>query len=820
MFTPTRKGSTNIPLPGHLGSGSGIPAPGDAGLRTSSAASNYSDTRAGRSSSLSQTRTATASHTRLPQLARPVFSLGDPQRTPSRADSLILGPIADKPRTGSTSSDSSEAQAAYGFIDEDDGERVLPVRVAVRIRPLLVGDQQRGGPRGLATSCVEASNSTIAVSGHVDGPSGAAGGPRSFSYDYAFGAEATQAAVYDAAILPLLQRFVEGYNVTVLAYGQTSSGKTYTMGTDADDIAMLAQPGAGADGTGIVPRALQWLFAWAQPADGDLAAPPALRPGLDIAISFLEVYNEDLIDLVARTQSRGVSPPIFVREDAKGNILWTGVKEVPVASAADALEILLSGSRERQTGGTKMNEKSSRSHAIYSISLTQTRLRKRSDASSGKHEAIKVHSKLHFVDLAGSERLKKTMAVGERQREGISINTGLLALGNVISALGDPKRGQYAHVPYRESKLTYMLRDSLGGSAQTLLIACVSGAEANAAETVNTLQYASRARNIKNRGGVNMVSMARATTKEVESLRAVVRKLKGEVRELTSRLQACEAPVRDSQLGGTPAQPRTISSPSTPSRIPSINTALQKRAQFAEELVSLKSRNMELETQLEAATDNYTELLLKFNDACRDIEEHQNESFERDQKLRSREQELRRLTAHSERVSLADLSRPVSVADTLRKRRSVLSTPSVADGDGDAPSLPDLARLNSLRTASIVSKDGPGPAEFDAILEEYDSSVHALEDELKATKESLEGLKLQLSMQESKSLFAEKLNESQQAQVETLRMQVAKAREAGEEEEHRRRAAEAELEDAHFNAETQLESVVNEWRLELQHVDE
>ncbi|KAJ2497881.1 hypothetical protein GGH96_004759 [Coemansia sp. RSA 1972] len=862
MLTPTRKGSSNIPLPGHFGSNMGL----DSG-RAASAASQYSDTRGGRSSSLSFARSATpSSATRLPQIARPSFSVegvrpsfsvetarppfaNEPvQRTHSRADSTVLGPLSDqnKSRSSSLQSTEQEAVAEFAFVEHDDGDRVMPVKVAVRIRPLLTDNSTQ--LRAQSTSCVSATGSAITVSGSggsaPDGPGGASG-PRSFTYDYAFGPDAAQTSVYDAAISPLLGRFVEGYNVTVLAYGQTSSGKTYTMGTDADDIAMLAQPGAGSANTGIVPRALQWLFAWATATDSELGA-PQLRAGVDVTVSFLEVYNEDLIDLVARTQSHGVGPPIFVREDAKGNILWTGVREVRVSSAADALDLLLRGSRERQTGGTRMNEKSSRSHAIYSISLTQTRLRS-SDVDGKPHEPIRLHSKLHFVDLAGSERLKKTHAVGERQREGISINTGLLALGNVISALGDPnKRGPLVHVPYRESKLTYMLRDSLGGNAQTLLIACVSAAEANTAETVNTLQYASRARNIRNRGGVNMVSMSRASPKEVEALRALVRKLKGDVSALTERLHASE-PARDSQLISSADLParagssaRVLSSPATPSRIPSmntaVNTAMQRRAQFAEELNALKTRNMELETQLEHTNDNYTELLLKFNDACRDIEEHQNEGFARDQKLRSREQELRRLTAHSRSESRAVSafseagSRPTSVADTLRRRRSELSAcETETDSPQSVPDLPDLTRLNSLRS-SIVStgssrprparNDGPGADEFDAILEEYDTSVRSLEDELKASQAAVEALRIQLSMQESKATFGERLAESQQSQIETLRMQINKAREAGEEEEQKRRAVEAELEDAQFNAETNMEAVVSEWRLELHGVDE
>ncbi|KAJ2662930.1 hypothetical protein IWW48_001638 [Coemansia sp. RSA 1200] len=909
----------------------------------------------------------------------------------------------------------NSTQGAIVSDDCDDGERILPVKVAVRVRPLLVGNSSPADsavsgvgssgryiqPRNTLTNCLEVlPNATIVVSSaavaaaaagnsgaaasvaqgalsyhggagnisddvfsgpsrhsSINGGSGLGGAaslvanssangisnaaPRTFKFDHAFGPESQQSSVYEAAISPLLSRFVEGYNVTVLAYGQTSSGKTYTMGTDPDDTSLLSQASMESESTGIVPRALQWLFNWAaqQQNSPNIASKSGSRPssaiqqGVDIRVSFLEVYNEELIDLVALTQYRGVRPPIFIREDTKGNIIWTGVKEMPVADARGALDILISGSQERQTGGTKMNEKSSRSHAIYSIILTQTKMRTRSGsvAADGTvstvREPVKIVSKLHFVDLAGSERLKKTMAVGERQREGISINSGLLALGNVISALGDTQRGSISFVPYRDSKLTHMLRDSLGGNAQTLLIACVSSAESNLTETVNTLKYAARARNIKNRGGVNMVTMGRVSAKEVESLRALVRKLKGEVRMLKDKLQLVDNLSRDSILNGSAAnlavlgqqlnsssssasrlsfiassQPRASSSdlmaPETPSKIPTMNAALQKRAQTAEENNTLKARIQVLESELESLNDTYTELLLKFNDACREIEEKQSEGFQRDQKLRDREQEIRRLTAHSrhERRLVSSVSesadgtgaggvRPTSVADTLRmKRRSTRLSASnrsisevekpdatsdrvqsIAEEDNHVtPPMPDMTRLRDLRSASAVSSartsqiitnsaagsvvsadgvvgrigpasfaasaalgergvaggEGPGEAEFDAILEEYDASVRALEGELRSARESIDGLKLQLSMQDSKATFAEKLNASQLAQIEAMREQLAKAREAGLEEEERRRAVEAELEEINFTNETNIESVTNEWRLEIQHVDE
>ncbi|KAJ1895722.1 hypothetical protein LPJ66_004416, partial [Kickxella alabastrina] len=453
-------------------------------------------------------------------------------------------------------------------------------------------------------------------------------------------------------------------------------------------------------------------------------------------------------------------------------------------------------------------------------------------------------SKLHFVDLAGSERLKKTLAEGDRKREGISINSGLLALGNVISALGDTARSTSgpAHVPYRDSKLTHMLRDSLGGSAQTLLIACVSAAEANAAETINTLRYATRARNIKNCGGVNMVSMNGPSSAEMQALRAQVRKLRDHVRTLEDRLKQQHAEF-DERIDERPASklalstPRGYLSPPSGTKIPTMNAAIQRRAQTIEELAATRARNNTLESELEQLNDTYTELLLKFNEACREIEEHQSEGFERDQRLRNREQELRRITAHSRssRRIMSIVEKP-ETADALRqKRRSARSMAEferpATHGDRvqslmDTPLLPDLARLRRMQLgdSSLSEEDedmaGPSAAEFDAIMEEYDADIRSLKDELRGVQETVDALRLQLTMQETKATFAEKLNASQTAQIETLRGQLAKAREAGLEEEERRRAIETELEEAILTAETQLEAADNAWRAELAHADE
>ncbi|RKO94152.1 P-loop containing nucleoside triphosphate hydrolase protein, partial [Blyttiomyces helicus] len=309
--------------------------------------------------------------------------------------------------------------------------------------------------------------------------------PKSFTFDHVFDHDRSQQELYRECVEPLVDRFMEGFNATVLAYGQTGSGKTYSMGTGLDD--MIEE-----ERVGIVPRAISYLFE-SLTAQAD-RAPDEFK--YKVFVSFLELYNEDLVDLL-NPRSRDASGGwggLTIREDGMGNIVWQGVKEEEVDSPEELLGYLQRGSLCRTTASTEMNASSSRSHAIFSVILKQERW-----AGGSWHNLV---SKFHFVDLAGSERLKRTQAEGDRKKEGISINQGLLALGNVISALGDETR-KASHVPYRDSKLTRMLQDSLGGNSQTLFLTCVSPSDTNYGESVNTLNYANRAKNIKNRAVVN-----------------------------------------------------------------------------------------------------------------------------------------------------------------------------------------------------------------------------------------------------------------------------------------------------------------------------
>ncbi|KAL1774588.1 kinesin KIF7 isoform X1 [Sigmodon hispidus] len=348
------------------------------------------------------------------------------------------------------------------------GAEEAPVRVALRVRPLLPKELLHGHQSCLQ---VEPEHGRITL-----------GRDRHFGFHVVLGENAGQEAVYRACVQPLLEAFFEGFNATVFAYGQTGSGKTYTMGEAS--VASLHE-----DEQGIIPRAMAEAFKLID--ENDL---------LDcvVHVSYLEVYKEEFRDLLeVGTASRDIQ----LREDDRGNVVLCGVKEVDVEGLDEVLSLLEMGNAARHTGATHFNRLSSRSHTVFTVTLEQRdRVPSRLPRPAGGGHLLV--SKFHFVDLAGSERVLKTGSTGERLKESIQINSTLLALGNVISALGDPQR-RGSHIPYRDSKITRILKDSLGGNAKTVMIACVSPSSSDFDETLNTLNYASRAQNIRNRAKVN-----------------------------------------------------------------------------------------------------------------------------------------------------------------------------------------------------------------------------------------------------------------------------------------------------------------------------
>lgn len=345
------------------------------------------------------------------------------------------------------------------------------VCVAVRVRPLVAAERVQG--QALATTVIPEQNVLIL------------GKDREFVFDKVFGTDSRQSEVYEACAKHLVASCLAGYNTTVLAYGQTGSGKTFTMGT-SQRLNILEED------LGIIPRVIGSIFEEVAQRKG--------KAEFVLKISFLEIYNEeihDLLDPVLMAHEKSIT----IRED-KGSISLMGLHEQKVDTYEDMLDCLDRGSLKRSTSATLMNASSSRSHAIFTISIEQQILDETEGERAETEEQEYTTAKFHFVDLAGSERAKRTGAVGATLKEGININKGLLCLGNVISALTEDSK-KAVHVPYRDSKLTRILQDSLGGNSKTYMIACVSPAEINIEETLNTLKYASRARHIKNKPVVN-----------------------------------------------------------------------------------------------------------------------------------------------------------------------------------------------------------------------------------------------------------------------------------------------------------------------------
>jgi chromosome segregation ATPase len=379
-------------------------------------------------------------------------------------------------------------------------------------------------------------------------------GKKQFIFDRVFEEDTRQQDIWDY-VSDSVNSFVQGYNVSILAYGQSGSGKSYTMGTsgpqEQDDPMHM----------GIVPRAAQTLFEKLNAVSGGrtmsgLRTPkrystnPLAQAGQadknwTLKATYVEIYNEQLRDLLVVDEPGHPAEraTVAIREDTKGRILLTGLTQRDINSAEDIFEALNFGSTIRQTDATAINARSSRSHAVFSLNLVQrksdsgpmtpmTPRRDRhvsvpSESSISSENIVTTDSKLHFVDLAGSERLKNTGATGERAKEGISINAGLASLGKVISQLSS-KHGS-AHISYRDSRLTRLLQDSLGGNAITFMIACVTPANFHMNETLNTLDYARRARSIQVRPKIQQSNEDGDKQRAIDELRATVQHLRAQI---------------------------------------------------------------------------------------------------------------------------------------------------------------------------------------------------------------------------------------------------------------------------------------------------
>ncbi|KAK7201648.1 kinesin K39 [Novymonas esmeraldas] len=481
------------------------------------------------------------------------------------------------------------AAAASGAAPRREAERV---KVSVRVRPLNA--RETAAPAGTAVA-VSANQGTAVVTmatvggGAADTPGAAKRAAQDFQFDHVFwsvdapdacgAAPATQVDVFKTIGYPLVQHAFDGFNSCLFAYGQTGSGKTHTM-MGADVGALCGE------GSGVTPRICLEIFA--RKAGEEAAG----HSRWSVELGYVEVYNERVSDLLARRRKgakagggggAGEEVYVDVREHPSRGVFLEGQRLVEVTSLEDVVRLIELGNGVRHTAATKMNDRSSRSHAIIMLLLREERTMttKGGDAirTAGKS------SRMNLVDLAGSERVAQSQVEGQQFKEATHINLSLTTLGRVIDVLADmAKRGArapYSVAPYRDSKLTFILKDSLGGNSKTFMVATVSPSALNYEETLSTLRYASRARDIVNVAQVNEDPRARR------------------IRELEEQM----AGMRETMAGGDPAYVQELEE-----KLALLESEAQKRAADLQALEKEKEKNEIRDLMLKATEAERLEL--------------------------------------------------------------------------------------------------------------------------------------------------------------------------------------------------------------------
>ncbi|VFV26575.1 low quality protein: kinesin family [Lynx pardinus] len=364
-------------------------------------------------------------------------------------------------------------------------EKGKNIQVVVRCRPFNLAERKAS-----AHSVVECDHVRKEVSVRTGGLADKSS-RKTYTFDMVFGASTKQIDVYRSVVCPILDEVIMGYNCTIFAYGQTGTGKTFTMEGERspnEEYTWEEDPLAG-----IIPRTLHQIFEKLTDNGTEFS----------VKVSLLEIYNEELFDLL--NPSSDVSERLQMFDDPrnKRGVIIKGLEEITVHNKDEVYQILEKGAAKRTTAATLMNAYSSRSHSVFSVTIHMK------ETTIDGEELVKI-GKLNLVDLAGSENIGRSGAVDKRAREAGNINQSLLTLGRVITALVE----RTPHVPYRESKLTRILQDSLGGRTRTSIIATISPASLNLEETLSTLEYAHRAKNILNKPEVNQKLTKRALIKE------------------------------------------------------------------------------------------------------------------------------------------------------------------------------------------------------------------------------------------------------------------------------------------------------------------
>ena len=486
------------------------------------------------------------------------------------------------------------------------GEEEAPsaIRVLVRVRPLNdressksksvlqlqsgettsidFGIKAAAAAAASSSSGEESSSSASSAEGIVFIADQQQQGTSSFTYDAVFGPESKQTDIFES-VKGIIDAVVGGYNGTIVAYGQTSSGKTHTIfgedsTTDSEEAA------------GLVQRSLKAIFDKMSGNDESAGNSSSQRQCHSAKASFFEIYNEKVYDLLSSNDNM-LQESLAVREDSSKGVYVEGLMEQEVTNTADAMDVLRVGNDNRRVAATSMNRVSSRSHAVFVLTVKNVI----TNDIDGLSSNTVLESKFTLVDLAGSERQKTTDTAGERLKEASMINNSLLCLGQVINSLVDREKGKERHVPFRDSKLTFLLRDSWGGNSKTCLVATVTPSVTSISETLSTLKFAQRAKLIKNAAVKN-------ETYSVAALQMEIARLKSELEQRNCNGNASVVSAASSGTGsGTTNSIDRITISSLRNHNSTLNEnvkVLQDQSNLMEQQVNSLKRMLQQETMI------------------------------------------------------------------------------------------------------------------------------------------------------------------------------------------------------------------------------
>ncbi|CCH45771.1 Kinesin heavy chain [Wickerhamomyces ciferrii] len=576
-------------------------------------------------------------------------------------------------------------------------QEVNNIKVVARFRPL---NNQEMNAENLSSSPSSSSSSSVEF---LD-PESLSINNEFYTFDKVFDPQCSQSMIFDYSVAQTVDDLFKGYNGAVLAYGQTGSGKSYTMmGSSIDEE----------DSKGIIPRISDLIFQRISQGDENIE--------YTLSVSYMEIYMENIRDLLSPDFQNSLN--LTVHEDKTSGVHVRNLNKIYIGSSQELYSALKRGSELRATASTEMNVESSRSHAIFQLDLTQVN---QLDGATKK-------SKLFLVDLAGSEKVSKTGASGQTLEEAKKINSSLSSLGNVINALTDSKS---THIPYRDSKLTRILQESLGGNSRTSLIINCSPSILNLQETISTLRFGTRAKKIKNKAHVNTEPSSLEMMKQIENLKLINEQQEFKNKELLNELELWKSGSRsngptDEEIA-IQKQNEDSKNKETDLIIQSLNERVMKFTEIFSQTPTLQLgsqvTNVPLQKQLEDTLFVNKSLIEDLNEKCSKIVELEvklDQVQDKLNKISSIDPELEEQKVQALEQTLDKFSDKLEELEQQNNllKKDMISTKKIAD-----------TRNERIQTLELMVKDQQLQANKESA--NFESKLTFLKDRLSSVKKS------------------------------------------------------------------------------------